>query len=345
LVAHWDDEIVTVTFDSNGGAPTFAPIKVPKNGTLGLRFPSDPRRQGYTLEDWLYDEDTFLDRDTPITSNITAKAKWKALTEYTVTFNVGEGAETVAPMKVYSGDCIDEWEVRLPAPEYTGEVPLPATGRSFREWIYDPTGHNIIYTGRTPVTNNITLVAQWRYIIDEETFDIDLSYCLTIPGDEYTQLINDSYYTRREGDNHPLLNYPLPAVAVNDDGDYVFTFTERNSAIAIETSAEFRELMLVANSLTVELEGTAEPADRIFRILIGDTITYAEGWNATNNLNPTLVPIEELKSRDLVINETVRKDKPSTVNYVFVQTNRDLGNNGIEQETTLVLKSIKFTLR
>jgi hypothetical protein len=327
LVAHWENELLTVTFNSNGGVPDFAPIMVPKGSSLGVRFPVNPRRLGYTLENWLYDEGAVLGIDTPITAGITAAAQWKALTEYTVTFTVGDDAVPVDPIKVFAGDCIDEWEVRLPTPEYTGTVPPPATGRSFREWIYDPSGQNIIYTGRTPVTGNITLVAQWRYVIPVEEFEIDLSGSLAaLP-------------------NHELLNYPLPTVEVNQDGDYVFTFTEKNSAIAIETSAEFRELMLVANSLTVEVEGTSSPDDRLFRLLIGDTITYAEGWNATRNLNPTLVPIAELARRDLVIEEGNIKSKPDIVNYVVIQTNRGLDNSGIEQETTLVLKSVKFTVR
>jgi hypothetical protein len=352
LVAHWiGTEFVIVTFDSNNGTPDFAPISVPKGGALGVRFPSNPRRYGFALENWTYknenNEDIVFDKDTPITANITITAQWSELTtEYTVTFSTGTGATTIAPIKVYEGECIDEWEARFSSfvPQYTGEVSPPAKGRSFREWIYDPTGLNIIFTGRTPVTRNITLVAQWRYVIDVETFDIDLSYCLTIPGDEYTDLIQGTNYTRYVGDNHPLLNYPLPTVEFKNDA-YVFTFSGKNSAIAIETPEYFRELLLVANSVTVEVEGTAEPASRLFRILIGDTITYAEGWNATKNISPTLVPLEELSRRDLVIEESVLKEKPSTANYVFIQTNRDLGNNGLDVTTIATIKSIKVTLR
>jgi len=330
LIAHWEEELVTVTFNSNNGMPTFAPITIPKGGVLGVKFPSNPRRKGYNFENWSI-SGAVINKDTPITADITATAQWKSLTQYNVTFNTGTGATTINPIKVYAGDCIDEWENRYSSfiPTYTDPVPLPATGRSFKEWIYDPSGQNIIYTGRTPVTSDITLDAQWRYVVEEEDFKVNLSYCLNaLP-------------------NHELLNYPLPTVTVNDNGDYVFSFSGANSAIAIETSERLRELLLVANSITVEVEGTAEPADRLFRVLIGNTITYAEGWNLTKNHSPDpMIPFEQLKSKDLVIEEGNRTAKPDDVNYVFIQTNR-VGATGQAYETPTVatIKSIKITVK
>jgi uncharacterized repeat protein (TIGR02543 family) len=333
LAAHWQDVYVTVTFNSAGGEPDFPPVLVPKGGVLGVRFPGYPRLKGNVIQNWTYKnekgEDAVLSKDTPVTADITATAKWRQLTEFTVTFDSGENATPVDPIKVYQGECIDEWEDRFAGfvPEYQGDVSPPAKGLAFRDWVYDPAGQNTIYTGRTPITRNVTLVARWRYVIDEETFTIDLSKSLNAEP------------------NHELLNYPLPAVSANPGGGYVYTFTERNSAIAIETPARFRELMMVANSLTVEVDGQSDPESRIFRLLIGDTITYAEGWNSTKNLEPTLVPLSELRQRDLVIEETNLKNKPETVNYVFFQTNRGLDNQGIEQLTVAVIKSIKITVR
>jgi len=354
LVAHWDDELVTVTFNTNSGTPNIAPIVVPKGGVLGVKFPSNPRRQGYALDKWTYNEngvDTVFDSNTPVTTEITATAQWRQLTEVTVTFNTGTGATTIDPIKVYTGDCIDEWTNQYSSlvPQYTDSVPLPATGRSFKEWIYDPTGQNIIYTGRTPVTSNITLVAQWRYVITETEFNLDLSYCLNVPGEEYEDVVGEGdkqqTYTRQRGDNHPLLNYPVPTTE-KVGNDYVFTFTGKNSGIAIETSVGLRELLLVANSVTVEVEGTVEPADRLFRLLIGNTVVYAEGWNLTDNHKPDpMIPFEQLKEKDLVINEVNRKNKPTNVDYVFIQTNRDNAQNGLDVTTTATIKSIKITVK
>jgi hypothetical protein len=348
LLAHWEDDLVIVTFDTKEGKPNIAPIEVPKGGVLGVRFPGNPRKKGYALENWSYGENAVLDRDTPITANITAVAQWKQLTEYTVTFNTGTGATTVPSINVYDGDGIDEWENRYSTfkPQYTAEVPLPATGRTFKEWIYDPDGQNIIYTGRTPVTRNITLVAQWSYVIDEESFDIDLSYCLTIPGEEYTDNVNGTDYIRKEGDNHPLLNFPLPTVEFKNDA-YVFTFSGANSAIAIKTSEKLRELLIVANSVTVEIDGTAEPADRLFRLLIGNIVTYAEGWNLTKNHSPDpMIPFEQLKQKDLVIDEVNRANKSDLNEYIVFQTNR-VGSTGQNYDTPAVatIKSIKITVK
>ncbi|GBU27987.1 hypothetical protein R84B8_01543 [Treponema sp. R8-4-B8] len=79
LVAHWDYELVTVTFDSNNGTPDIAPITVPKGSNLGVRFPSNPRRQGYTLDKWSYGDNAVLTSNTPITANIDATSQWRQL--------------------------------------------------------------------------------------------------------------------------------------------------------------------------------------------------------------------------------------------------------------------------
>jgi len=353
LVAHWEDKLVTVTFDSDSGTPNFTPIVLPKDGVLGVKFPSNPRRKGFTFVEWLYFEDGLgvdIDRDTPIPDDITVIAQWKKSDEYTVTFDT-LGGEDIPSIKVFSGDCIDEWENRFSslAPEYTGDVAdlAPATGKAFKEWVYDPDGQNIIFTERTPVNSNIKLVAQWRFTLEKETVEVDLSYCYIpkeFPGNNDVDPPIPPGTTPMP--NHPLLNYPLPEIEFKD-GACVFTFVEANSAIAIETSERLRALLLVANSVTVEIDGTAEPTDRLFRLLIGNTVIYAEGWNLTKNHSPDpMIPFEELKKKDLVIDEGNRAKKPNDVDYIFIQTNR-VGATGQEYDTPTVatIKSIKITVK
>jgi len=353
LVAHWEDKLVTVTFDSDNGTPSFAPITIPEDGILGVRLPSNPRRKGYAFENWAYLEDGLIvdiDGDTPIPYDITAIAQWKKSDEYTVSFDT-IGGEDIPSIKVFSGDCIDEWENRFSslAPKYTGDVAdlAPATGKAFKEWVYDPDGQNIIFTERTPVTGNTKLIAQWRYTLAEETVDVDLSYCYIpkeFPGNNDVDPPIPPGTTPMP--NHPLLNYPLPKIEFKD-GACVFTFIEANSAIAIETSERLRELLLVANSVTVEIDGKAEPSDRLFRFLVGNTVIYAEGWNLTKNHSPDpMIPFEELKKKDLVIDEGNRAKKPNDVDYIFIQTNR-VGATGQEYDTPTVatIKSIKITVK
>jgi len=354
LVAHWEDELVTITFDSSNGTPDFAPIVIPKGGVLGVRLPSNPRQKGFAFKNWAYIEYGLIvdiDGDTPIDTDITAIAQWKKSDEFTVSFDT-IGGEDIPSIKVFSGDCIDEWEDRFSSftPEYTGDVAdlAPATGKAFKEWVYDPDGQNIIYTGRTPVNGNTKLVAQWRYTLEEETVDVDLSYCYIpkyFPGNTDVDPPIPPGMTPMP--NHDLLNYPLPLVTLNDDGDCVLTFVEANSAIAIETSERLRALLLVANSVIVEIEGTAEPADRLFRCLIGNTVIYAEGWNLTKNYSPDpMIPFDELKKKELVIDEGNRLKKPNDVDYVFIQTNR-VGATGQNYDTPTVvtIKSIKITVK
>jgi len=333
LVARWKEtEFFTVTFNSNAGTPDFAPIMVPKGGTLSVKFPGDPRKQGFAFDKWLYDGDKTLLRDTPINANITATAQWRQLTEkFTVTFDVGENATPLEPIKVYAGFCIDEWEPRFATlvPKNTGDLNPGVIERAFKEWQYKHDDQNITYTGRIPVTADITLIAQWQ----------------NVRGDRVT--IDLSVLSGKLPEHYAGNNYPLPTVKANADGSYELTFSAPNSAVSIATSEELRKLLLEANSLTVEVEGSITPSNRLFRLLIGNAVVYGEGWNFTKNHSPDpMIPFEQLKKKDLVIDETNKEAKPDDVNYVFIQTNRiGASPQTYDTPTVLTLKSITITVK
>ena len=78
IYANWasESEIVTITFESNGGSEVAA-IKVQKNKTAAA--PSSPSRKGYLFKGW-YKESTFTNAfsfSTALTENITLYAKWE----------------------------------------------------------------------------------------------------------------------------------------------------------------------------------------------------------------------------------------------------------------------------
>lgn len=82
----------TVTFDSDGGsAVTTQTIEEGKTATK----PTDPTKKGYEFAGW-YNENTEFDFDTPITGNITLKAKWNSIT-YNIEYIGLEGATRSNP--------------------------------------------------------------------------------------------------------------------------------------------------------------------------------------------------------------------------------------------------------
>ncbi len=140
LVANWDIEKFTVTFDSNGGSAVAAQ-KVESGKTASE--PAAPTREGYTFKGWLNGEKAFS-FSTKITADITLTAKWE-ISKYTVNFD-SNGGSAVAVQKVEHGK--------------TAAAPTAPTktGAEFIGWMLDGTAYDFA----TPVTGNITLTAQWK---------------------------------------------------------------------------------------------------------------------------------------------------------------------------------------
>jgi uncharacterized repeat protein (TIGR02543 family) len=114
--------------------------------------PADPTKADaagfvnwYTSMDWT----TVYDWDTPVTKNITLYARWK----YTVTFNSRGGSEVVA-MTADEGTAVS-------APQN----PTKEGAAGFDKWYTSYTNWTTEYNWDTPVTENITLYARWKYTI------------------------------------------------------------------------------------------------------------------------------------------------------------------------------------
>ena len=71
----------TVKFDSNGGSKVDS-IQVLKNRTIDQ--PNNPTREGYNFKGWQLNGQDY-NFDTPITNNITLKAKWESQVAYMLT--------------------------------------------------------------------------------------------------------------------------------------------------------------------------------------------------------------------------------------------------------------------
>ena len=149
LKAKWEKEFkYTVVFDSNGGTSI-----ANQTITVGNKVtkPTNPKKNGYTFEKWLYDNKEF-DFTKPLTvetygteTTITLVARYTVQTTYTVTFN-SDGGTSVPSQTVVSGG--------------TAKEPSKPTksGATFKEWRLNGSAYNF----NSPVTSNITLVAFYQ---------------------------------------------------------------------------------------------------------------------------------------------------------------------------------------
>ena len=144
IKALWTTNKYTITFDTDGGTPTVAPI----SGDYGtaITAPANPTKTGYTFKGW--------DKEIPSTmpaGNVTIKALWD-INQYTITFNTDGGSEVASITQ-----------------DYGTAIVAPANptkeGSTFAGWDKEIPG--------TMPAENITVKALWttnKYTI---TFDTD----------------------------------------------------------------------------------------------------------------------------------------------------------------------------
>lgn len=142
----------TVTFDANGGSEVSSQkIESGKTATL-----PNSTKTGYYLSGW-YNGKTLFDFSTPITSDLTLKAKWTAYTDYSVFYADGvNDAEITVPTdstKYRAGSTVTVL--------FDGIGKRP--GYNFIGW---SDGENTYTSGGTTTfemgTRNVTLTALWE---------------------------------------------------------------------------------------------------------------------------------------------------------------------------------------
>ncbi len=159
LTAKWRNKF-TVKFNSDGGSVIAAQTAI-KSGELATK-PTDPTRHGSAFAGWFaFDEathtfmsDTPWDFATPITANVTLKAKWIPI--YTVSFDT-YGAGKIDSIKLLHGALI-------PAP-----AAITKDGYIFEGWY----NGEVLWDFNAPVTANVKLVAKWTAITYSVTLDKD----------------------------------------------------------------------------------------------------------------------------------------------------------------------------
>ena len=145
LTAVWNElNRYTVSFDLAGGTGTFPAQTVYVNETATEPEP-EPTKTGHTFAGWYLGDEPYV-FTTPVTGNITLTAHWTPV-EYTVIFDSAGGSD-VPEQKVQYGSKATE--------------PADPTKSSYRfeGWLLN----GAPYDFDTPVTGNITLVADWSYV-------------------------------------------------------------------------------------------------------------------------------------------------------------------------------------
>ncbi len=142
LSAAWQEKaIFLVRFDSAGGN-SISPQSVYDG--QALTAPTSPTKQGHDFEGWYLDGNKWDFAKNKVTDNIVLVAKWTPYPTYTVSFE-SDGGTFVFPQYVKKNGLIAE--------------PKNSTkeGHKLTSWYYNGTPWDF----STPVTENMTLYAQW----------------------------------------------------------------------------------------------------------------------------------------------------------------------------------------
>jgi uncharacterized repeat protein (TIGR02543 family) len=141
LVAQWEINQYTITFDSVSGTPV---ASIAQDYGTDITPPADPTREGYTFKGW----DPIVPSTMPA-EDLTLVAQWE-INQYTISFDSAGGTEVAAIT-------LDYGETVTPPANPT------KTGYTFKGW--DP------IVPSTMPAEDLTLVAQWE--INQYTISFD----------------------------------------------------------------------------------------------------------------------------------------------------------------------------
>jgi uncharacterized repeat protein (TIGR02543 family) len=147
-------ETITITFETNGGAPIEAIIF---SEIENFSFPT-PVKEGFVFLGWFLNPELTetVSLKTPIEKSITLYAKWRALSSYTITYN-SNGGTAVSPLTISEIQTVS-------AP--TSPI---MEGHSFINW-YTDEGLTSLFVFNQTITQNITLYAKWEKLSYTLTF-------------------------------------------------------------------------------------------------------------------------------------------------------------------------------
>jgi uncharacterized repeat protein (TIGR02543 family) len=157
-------EIWKVAFNADGGLPEPVPnpVTVAEGETIGELPEDDPAKEGWTFGGW-YRGDVQFDPQTPVSGDITLRAKWIGAAEaghYHVTFD-GDGGSPATQVEAN----VSEGGTVSPLPGVT------RPGYTFGGWWTEEDGDGTPFTASTPVTGAATLHAKWLPVTYTVSYD------------------------------------------------------------------------------------------------------------------------------------------------------------------------------
>lgn len=207
LVARWvrNSDLVTITFDSNGGTDVPA-IKVVKDEAIGLRLPIT-RKKNYTFDGWFLNTTQYTADAPVITGAVTLTAKWTEKPLHTVTFQtndrniLGAGSTVqqcqIDPIQVHEGEGLEDL---LPGAD---TVKHTASDIKFISWTgpVTDTDKGVPYDGFTAINEDMTFYAKWG----KDPYTVDLALAELVNGDTFN-LAGDTGPVRNADPVYNVLN-------------------------------------------------------------------------------------------------------------------------------------------
>ena len=183
LYAQWTIITYTVSYNFNRGDSTEPSTETVDHGGTAAEPTTDPTWTGYTFNGWFDAQSggNEFNFGTAVTSDIILYAQW-TIKQYTVSYNVNEGEGTPDPatQTVNHGETIAAAPTGISRPGYTlntaWNTQTDGNGDSFQ-----------FGSGGTPVTEDITLYAQWT--IKQYTVNYNVNEGEGIPNPA-TQTVN-----------------------------------------------------------------------------------------------------------------------------------------------------------
>lgn len=192
------DDIVIVTFDTNGGSP-IERRTLHRNFALNMSEVEIPEKANSKFDDWYTDNYLFMAHynfATPVSSDLTLFAKWLETT-YSVTYSV----TYIDFYNTYSVDHV--FEGAMAAKPKDPVRPL----FNFAGWYTDEDSFKNAYNFSAPVTSDLVLYAKW----DEKT---------GVSKDEINEAFDDVYKKYRD-----KLDYSGAAYYIVKSGDSLTKIT------------------------------------------------------------------------------------------------------------------------
>jgi hypothetical protein len=330
LLARWGiSGAYTVAFNSSGGSPVSS-IEVLRGGSMGVRYPV-PTKWGEAFEGWFADDGSEYTRSTPIQGNIALTARWGADTRPAYTLNfIDTYTEYSNSVVVHEGDIMG-FRLPEPPPRIDPDIDLRFfTGWRFLGWSFAGGAGEAArnFEWDTPVMQDADLTARWGVSIIPETWELDLEG--RVRGSARVSA-EAEYEEDENGENKKL----------------TVTFTGSDQVVTFRLPQRLRTQLLqqrggayAVEALTIEIDGESNPADRMFRHVVGN-MTQGSNWNATE---PSSNVIFDELSEELTGNFMSGNASNSTNEAFIIQARNS--TDMLEAEPSVVtIRSVKISIR